>query len=101
MPDIHSFSYTPSEGEDTCKEFFDFELEKKDGAVYIRNLSITGEPGCVGHPKSLCILLKGRDINKLPIEELKAAGCNRNSSCGQELSKALKQLQKDLKIQTK
>lgn len=82
----------------TCKHIFDFELAREGDDFVIREVSITGHSGCIGHPKSISALLKGRRISELPLGELSEASCGLSSSCGQELAKAIGQMKKDLKV---
>ena len=79
----------------TCKHIFDFELTREGDDLMVRELTITGHAGCIGHPKTISALVKGRKISELPMEELTEAACGLDSSCGQELAKAIEQIKKD------
>lgn len=92
MKKIHSFVYHPKEDEDTCKTTFDFELTKERDEIFISNLAVDGEKGCIGQNKMIPILVKNRKIQDISIEDLKEAGCKRASSCGQQLAIALQQI---------
>ncbi len=94
MTDTETFTYNPVDGTDTCKVSFNFELKKEEGKIIIKHLTVDGEKGCIGHNKTIELLVMGRTIQDLPIEELKDAGCKRASSCSQELAKALELLLK-------
>ena len=92
MADTKSFTYIPEDGIDTCKLSFDFEYVEEDGEIIIKHLTIDGEKGCIGHNKSIAILIRDKKISEIPIEELKEAGCRRAVSCNQILAKALQEI---------
>ncbi len=98
MTETEMSTYNPVDGTDTCKVSFNFELKEEEGKIIIKQLTIDGEKGCIGHNKSISLLVRDRVVQDLPIEELKEAGCKRASSCSQELAKALELL---LKSRTK
>ncbi|MBK5112279.1 MAG: TSCPD domain-containing protein [Candidatus Heimdallarchaeota archaeon] len=86
------YTYFPEEGTDTCKVSFDFEFVEEEDKIIIKQLTIDGEKGCIGHNKSISLLIRNRAIQDLPLEELTEAGCKKASSCSQQLSKALELL---------
>ncbi len=92
MTKTHTFRYQPKEDEDTCKTTFDFELTKEGNEIIITNLTIEGEKGCIGQNKILPVLIKNRKVQEISIDDLKEAGCERASSCGQQLAIALQQI---------
>ncbi len=102
MEDPIKFRYEPAVIYDedyrriTCKHIFDFELIREGDDLVIQKLSITGNAGCIGHPKTICALLKGRRVSELPLEDLSEAACSLSSSCSQELAKAIEQTKKEL-----
>lgn len=97
MTETEMYTYNPTDGSDTCKVSFNFELKEEEGKIIIKQLTIDGEKGCIGHNKSISLLVRDRVVQELPIEELKEAGCKRASSCSQELAKALELLLKSRK----
>ncbi|MHA1441272.1 MAG: TSCPD domain-containing protein [Candidatus Heimdallarchaeota archaeon] len=92
MTKTHTFRYQPKGDEDTCKTTFDFELTKEGNEIFISNLTVEGEKGCIGQNKILPVLIKNRKIQEISINDLKEAGCKRASSCGQQLAIALQQI---------
>ena len=92
MAEIYTHTYKPADGTDTCKTEFIFEIEEEEGKTFIRNLTIDGEKGCIGHNKSMSILIRDKIAEDIPIDELKEAGCKRASSCSQELAVALQEI---------
>ena len=102
MEDPIKFKYKPAVIIDddyrriTCKHIFDFELIREGDDFVIQKLEITGHAGCIGHPKTISALLKGRRLSELPLEDLSEASCLLNSSCAQELAKAIEQMKKEL-----
>jgi len=92
MAPTFTFLFKPADTDNTCKKLFSFDLQKEGGCVYINNLTIEGDKGCVGHPKTISALLKGRNIGELPVEELSVCTCARDISCGQQVAKALQQI---------
>jgi hypothetical protein len=89
---IYFHTYKPDLDKDTCKTDFIFEIEEEESKAIIKNLTIDGEKGCIGHNKSMSILIRDRAVEDIPIEELKEAGCRKASSCSQELAEALQEL---------
>ncbi|MGC9779154.1 MAG: TSCPD domain-containing protein [Candidatus Heimdallarchaeota archaeon] len=69
-----------------------FEIEEDVGKTIIRNLTIEGKKGCIGHNKSMSILIRDKKAEDIPIDELKEAGCRRASSCTQELAVMLQEI---------
>ncbi|MHA1213467.1 MAG: TSCPD domain-containing protein [Candidatus Heimdallarchaeota archaeon] len=92
MVKLYTHTYEVKEGKDTCKTEFIFELEEAEGKNIIKNLTIEGEKGCIGHNKSISILIQGQAIEDIPLEALAEAGCKRASSCSQELAEALQEI---------
>jgi len=82
----------------TCKHIFEFELSRdgETNQLIVQSLTITGHAGCIGHPKTISALVKGRAISELPLEDLTEAACSLDSSCGQELAKAIEKMKKEL-----
>jgi len=89
MAETELYVYNPTDGTDTCKVSFNFELKEEEGKIIIKQLTVDGEKGCIGHNKSMSILIRNKKISEIPIEELKEAGCRRAVSCNQILAKAL------------
>ena len=61
------------EDEGTCKLTWKFSISENDGDKIIEDLQIEERElaeGCLGHPQTLAILLKGRSINSINIKEL-------------------------------
>lgn len=72
----------------TCSSMIDIEVEENK----IKNICFTG--GCNGNLKGICSLVKGMDVNDV-ISKLEGIHCgNRNTSCPDQLSKALKSMSK-------
>jgi len=92
MVKTQKYTYIPEEGIDTCKLSFDFEYMEEDGEIIIKHLIIDGEKGCIGHNKSMAILIRDKKISEIPIAELEEAGCRRAVSCNQILAKALQEI---------
>ncbi len=68
-----------------CSIGIDYEV--RDGKVY--NVHFTG--GCDGNHKGIVALIEGMDVNEA-IERLSGITCGpRNTSCPDQLSKALKE----------
>jgi len=63
---------------------------------YRANLT-EGEPeaGCQGHPKTICILLKGASLKSLDLEALRGATCARSHSCAMSLAECMDTLLKE------
>jgi len=78
--------------ESTCKDCWEFTLEEADGSLVIRDLVITGDRGCQGHPRTIRVLLRGARLNELDVDALSEAACARDVSCGQTLSRLLREL---------
>lgn len=83
------YEYVPTT-EDTCKTKWTFRV--KDGVI--ESVSIEGEKGCLGHPRTIEVLLRMRALDSVDAEALAKAGCTRSFSCGQALAKALGGLRK-------
>ena len=92
MAKIYTHTYKPKKDVDTCKTEFIFDIEEEEGKKIIRNLTIEGEKGCLGHNKSISILIRNQAAEDIAIDELKEAGCRRASSCSQELAVALQEI---------
>lgn len=70
----------------TCSKKIDFDIE--DNRIY--NVSYTG--GCNGNLKAIAKLVEGEEVDKV-IEKLKGITCGpRNTSCGDQLAKALEEI---------
>ncbi|NHJ46574.1 MAG: TSCPD domain-containing protein [Asgard group archaeon] len=94
MTKTETYTYIPRKDIDTCKVSFDFEYIEEDGKIIIKELTVDGERGCIGHNKTMSLLVKDRVVQELPLDELSEAGCRRESSCSQELVKALETMLK-------
>ena len=69
----------------TCSVQMDFDVE--DNKIY--NLKVLG--GCNGNLKGIAALVEGQDVNVVK-EKLKGINCGfRDTSCPDQLAKALKQ----------
>jgi len=91
----HSFIF---EDEGTCKLTWNFSIIEKDGDKIIEDLKIEERErseGCLGHPQTISILLKGRSINSINIKELEDSYCKKWVSCGQILGKCLEKINKN------
>ena len=95
MSEKFTFIYTPNENIDTCQSTFEFELDRSSGRSVISKLVIEGEKGCSGHPQTICVLLKGKALEDLPIKELSKIVCGRESSYPQELVKTLNKIPRE------
>lgn len=70
----------------TCSSEINFDIV--DGKLH--NINYTG--GCNGNLKAISSLLEGSDVN-FAIERLSGIHCGfKNTSCGDQLAKALKQV---------
>ena len=70
----------------TCSSFIEIEVEDNK----VKEVSFTG--GCNGNLKGICSLVKGMDVNEV-ISRLEGIHCgNKNTSCPDQLCKALKTL---------
>ena len=70
----------------TCSTQIDFDVE--DGKIY--NLEFTG--GCNGNLKGIAALVEGQDIKTVK-EKLKGIKCGfKQTSCPDQLSKALEEI---------
>ena len=68
----------------TCSSFIEVEVENNK----IKEVSFTG--GCNGNLKGICSLVKGMEVNEV-ISRLEGIRCgNKNTSCPDQLCKALK-----------
>lgn len=91
-PVEHTFIF---EDEGTCKLTWRFYISEKNGDKVIEDLQIEEREqveGCMGHPQTLSILLKGRSTNSINIKELEETYCKKWISCGQILAKCLKKI---------
>jgi len=91
----HTFVF---EDEGTCKQTWRFSISEKDGDKVIEDLQIDEreiEEGCMGHPKTLSILLKGRSTKSIDLKELEGTYCKKWVSCGQILGKCLEKINKN------
>jgi len=88
---------------DTCKQRWTFTLsEDKDNPVierveYKANLKDEPEAGCQGHPKTICVLLKGAALKSLDLEALRSATCARSHSCAMSLAESAEALLEETK----
>jgi hypothetical protein len=88
--DIIRLVYTPPAKEKTCKNSFQFDLIRRQNRLFIKDMSISGNKGCAGHPKTIAALLKDRDLADVPCKLLEATNCGKDYfSCGQQLAKAI------------
>lgn len=75
----------------TCSVKIDFDIA--DNKIY--NVSYTG--GCNGNLKAIASLVEGQDIDYV-ISKLKGINCGvRNTSCGDQLAKALEEVKETVK----
>ncbi len=75
--------------ENHCKQDWIFEIENTNDILIINNLEITEEEkprGCFGHPKTISVLVKGMELEKIDVDTLKEADCIKDISCGQFLA---------------
>ena len=80
----------------TCKMKWTFAISQTDQGPVIDDIEILPhttsngtERGCVGHPKTIISLIKGRPLNTLDIQALLQTSCLREISCGQALGQCL------------
>ncbi len=92
MSDLQKFLFIPKDKDNTCKESFEFTIQKDGDTIYIRDLKIIGEMGCQGYIKIVSYLLKDKNIDSFEIEQFSKVTCNRNVSCGINLAEALRQI---------
>ncbi len=78
----------------TCKDRWEFTLEKSGSDYIIRDLVITGEKGCLGHPKTIAVLARGRRLSDIDVAALSEAGCARDTSCGQTFARLIRELKR-------
>lgn len=72
-----------------CSTKMDFDIENNK----IHNLTVTN--GCNGNLKAISVLLEGQDIHEVK-NKLKGIKCGfRDTSCPDQLSKALEEIEKD------
>ena len=78
----------------TCSSFIEVEVENNK----IKEVSFTGgcevsfTGGCNGNLKGICSLVKGMEVNEV-ISRLEGIRCgNKNTSCPDQLCKALKSM---------
>lgn len=69
----------------TCARFIDIEL---DGPI-LREVRFIG--GCAGNTRGVANLVKGRAVSEV-IDQLKGIACRDNTSCPDQLARALQQL---------
>ena len=86
--------------EATCKDQWRFVLSPLDGGrdYRIDDLEATGKRGCLGHPRTIAALLRGRTIGEIDLEALSDTPCARNESCGKTLAMVVGQLRSQLKM---
>ncbi len=89
------------EAEDTCKQEWIFTISDGPEGRIIEDLEIhphtndEGVPrGCQGHPKTICVLLRGLPLEAVHVSALAEASCIRNLACGQALAKCIEDLRK-------
>ena len=96
MSELRHFVYSPPEDVNTCKQRYEFQYRTEGDDIIVEQLSVTGDKGCKGHPRTISVLLKGRRVNDLPIDDLTAITCTRDSSCPQQLVQAVVALRKEI-----
>lgn len=85
MEKIQGFKYSPS---GVCPRELDIVVDTEDKTVS----DIYFKGGCSGNHRGLCALIKGMNINEAS-DKLKGIKCgNRETSCPDQLSKALKEI---------
>lgn len=90
MEKIQGFKYSPS---GVCPRELDIVVDTEDKTV--SDISFKG--GCSGNHRGLCALIKGMNINEAS-DKLKGIKCgNRETSCPDQLSKALKEIDNIIK----
>lgn len=90
MEKIQGFKYNPS---GVCPRELDIVVDTEDKTVS----DICFKGGCSGNHRGLCALIKGMDINEAS-NKLKGIKCgNRETSCPDQLSKALKEIDNIIK----
>ena len=81
---MNHYTYKPT---GVCSVKMDFDIDEDNR---IHNLVVTG--GCNGNLKGIASLIEGEDKDKV-IERLKGIKCGfRNTSCPDQLSKALEEI---------
>ncbi len=88
----HTFIF---EDEGTCKLTWKFTIIEIDEEKIIDNLQIEereNSEGCLGQPRTLAVLLRGRSINSINTDELDDVYCNKWTSCGQILAQCLNKI---------
>ena len=81
---MNHYTYKPT---GVCSVKMDFDIDEDNK---IHNLIVTG--GCNGNLKGIASLIEGEDKDKV-IERLKGIKCGfRNTSCPDQLSKALEEI---------
>lgn len=81
-----------------CKSQWTFDILKTDQHLILDNLQIKERDsgkGCAGHPQTIEILLKGREINTIDISALMKTDCNMGVSCGQFLADCLEKIKSE------
>lgn len=93
----HTFIF---EDEGTCKLTWKFTIVEIEGEKIIDNLQIEERErseGCIGQPRTLSVLLRGRSINSINTNDLEEVYCKKWVSCGQILAKCLDKINDDSK----
>lgn len=87
-----------------CKSRWTFNILKKDQGFIVDSIKIEereSAKGCIGHPKTIEALLKGREINSLDINALMESDCKMGISCGQFLASCLEEIKLNLDLTVK
>ena len=96
--DTREFTFEPDR---TCKIRWTFRLGGDPADPVVEEVRIVGrrkdpsstrEHGCLGHPRTIEALLRGRRVSSVPLEELEAQDCPRPRSCGQCLAECLRNI---------
>ena len=66
----------------TCSRMINFEVEDNK----LKNVEFVG--GCAGNTNGICKLVEGMDVDEV-ITRLKGIQCRNNTSCPDQLAKAL------------
>jgi hypothetical protein len=91
----HTFIF---DEEGTCKLSWKFTIVDIEGEKIIDNLLIEEREqseGCLGHSRTLSVLLRGRSVNSINTDELDEVYCNKWTSCGQILARCLGKIKED------
>jgi uncharacterized protein (TIGR03905 family) len=90
MEKIQGFKYSPS---GVCPRELDIVVDTEDKTIS----DICFKGGCSGNHRGLCALIKGMNINEAS-DKLKGIKCgDRETSCPDQLSKALKEIDNIIK----